>query len=103
MQSNSTATEEASVHIQQTTAQCSANFANNTFYSLPTAAAQDGIFADLSGTGSIGSLNIDNCNFYCSNGDGYAIHAALAMGSSSSIGNMTVSNRMSRVPDRLLI
>ena len=61
-QSNPTSAQGYAIHIAQTTAQCNATIVDDTIVcqriSMMDSYAANGIFADLSGTGSIGTLNM---------------------------------------------
>ncbi len=89
VQTDSGSAMNYAVHIQLASTQFSANFANNTFYCNPSFGVT-GIFADLSGSGSMNNLTIFNNTFTNSNATGNAIQASLA--GSGSINNITVLN-----------
>ncbi len=84
----------SAIHILQTYAQCNASFDNDTINCQFIGQPIDGIFADLSGTGSIGTLSVTNTtltniNLGLSTPD-VGIEASLL--GASSISNVIVSN-----------
>ncbi len=79
------------VHIVQTDAQCDASLTNNTMVAQYAGNETiNGIFADLSGTGGIGNLNIATSALLNSSSVGIGIQVSLA--DSSFVTNMTLDN-----------
>ncbi len=78
------------VHIVQTSAQCDASLTNNTITTQFASQTINGIFADLSGTGGIGNLNIADSTLLNSSSVGTGIQVSLA--DSSFVTNMTLDN-----------
>ncbi|MGB7979140.1 MAG: right-handed parallel beta-helix repeat-containing protein [Chlamydiales bacterium] len=78
------------VHIAQTDAQCNASFNNDTIISQYNSQEMNGIFADLSGTGSIGALNITNSSLLTTDDESAGVLVSLA--DSSYVSNIRVSN-----------
>ncbi|MGD0665106.1 MAG: inverse autotransporter beta domain-containing protein [Rhabdochlamydiaceae bacterium] len=77
-------------HIAQTVAQCNASFNNNTFFNQRSGQNMNGIFANLTGTGAIGTLNINNNSFASTSNDQTAVQVTLA--GSGNVSNINISN-----------
>ena len=78
------------VHIMQTDASCDATLNNNTIFGLSGGSGISGIFADLSGTGSIGNLNISNSALQNNDEEGNGVLATLT--GTSSLSNLSITN-----------